>query len=281
MSPGLVMRGPEPTPIDGAYAAIWETVRAAHPALPGGVEARDAFLAFVAARVGDERELARRHVRDLYVAWACDRGDAAALVAFEREVVPPLERALASFGDRRELVQVLRERMLVGEGGRRGIAAYDGRAPLATWLRVCATRIGLRAQERARRAEPLDDRRLDELAPGVDDPQLAYLRRVYGASFREAFDEAVASLAPRERNLLRLSVIDGLGIDQLAAIFHVHRSTAARRLEHARAALVAATRDRMRVTLAISESELESILRMLQSLTDLTLGNLRDRGRAP
>jgi RNA polymerase sigma-70 factor (ECF subfamily) len=146
---------------------------------------------------------------------------------------------------------------------------------------VCVTRIGLRSLERERRAEPLDDRRLDELAPGVEDPRLAYLRRVYGASFREAFDAAVASLAPRERNLLRLSVIDGLSIDQLAAIFHVHRSTAARRLEHARDALVAATRDRMRVTLAISESELESILRMLQSLTDLTLGNLRERGRAP
>jgi RNA polymerase sigma-70 factor (ECF subfamily) len=81
--------------------------------------------------------------------------------------------------------------------------------------------------------------------------------------------------------LLRLSVIDGLGIDQLAAIFHVHRSTAARRLEAARDALVAVTRERMRATLAITDSELESILRMLHSLTDLTLGNLREPGRAP
>src|SRR5512144_507578 len=137
MSPGLVMRGPEPTPVDGVYASIWESVRAAYPALPGGPESRDAFLAFVAARVGDTRELARRHVRDLYIAWACDGGDPAALAAFERDVVPALERALSSFADRREVVQVLRERMLVGADGRRGIAAYDGRAPLATWLRVC------------------------------------------------------------------------------------------------------------------------------------------------
>jgi RNA polymerase sigma-70 factor (ECF subfamily) len=250
--------------------SVWERARAAHPEL---IDAREEFCAFAAALP----DLERRHVEDLYLAWACARGDEAALVAFEREVVPALARALASFGDCDEVIQVLRERMLAGA---RGISAYDGRAPLVVWLRVCATRIGLRSLERERRAEPLDDRRLDELAPGVDDPRLAYLRRVYGASFREAFDAAVASLAPRERNLLRLSVIDGLGIDQLAAIFHVHRSTAARRLEQARDALVAATRDRMRVTLAISESELESILRMLHSLTDLTLGNLRERGRA-
>jgi RNA polymerase sigma-70 factor (ECF subfamily) len=139
------------------------------------------------------------------------------------------------------------------------------------WLRVCATRIGLRDQERARRIEPLDDRHLDELAPGVPDPELDYLKRLYGESFRVAFDDAVASLEPRDRNLLRLSVIDGLGIDQLAAIFHVHRSTAARRLEQARATLVTATRDRMRATLAITESELESIMRMIHSVCDVTL----------
>jgi RNA polymerase sigma-70 factor (ECF subfamily) len=207
---------------------------------------------------------------DLELARGCARGDGEALAMFEREIVPALSRALASFADRDEVIQVLRERMLAGE---RGISAYDGRAPLVVWLRVCATRIALRAREREQRVEPVDDRRLDELVPGVADPQLAYLRRVYGASFHAAFAAAVASLPPRDRNLLRLSVTDGLGIDQLAAIFHVHRATAARRLEHARQTLVTSTRDRMRATLAISESELESILRLL---TDLTLGNLRD-----
>jgi len=244
---------------------MWERARAAYPALP---DARDEFETFAAAIP----DLERRHVEDLYLAWACARGDEAALAAFEHDVVPALARALASFGDRDEVIQVLRERMLAGA---RGISAYDGRAPLVVWLRVCATRIGLRALERERRAEPLDDRRLDELAPGVEDPRLAYLRRVYGATFREAFDAAVASLAPRERNLLRSIERATRQPIELAAIFHVHRSTAARRLEQARDALVAATRDRMRVTLAISESELESILRMLHSLTDLTLGNLR------
>ncbi len=169
---------------------------------------------------------------------------------------------------------MLRERMLVEKSGRTGIAAYDGRAPLATWLRVCATRIGLRERDRERRFERRDDHQLDQIAPGVPDPELEYLKRLYGASFRDAFGEAVASLPPRARNLLRLSVLDGLGIDQLGAIFHVHRATAARQLKEARATLVAATRERMRVTLAISESELESIMRMIHSMADITLGQV-------
>jgi len=248
--------------------ALWDRVTTAHPRLPDDAGARAGFERFVAARVPGGA-VDTRHLEDLYLAWACEHGDTAALAIFERDVVPPLERALATFADRREVVQQLRERMLVATP--RGIAAYDGRAPLAVWLRVCATRIGLREQARAKRTEPLDDRRLDELAPGVPDPELAYLKRVYGASFREAFDAAVASLEPRERNLLRLAVIDGLGIDQLAAIFHVHRATAARRLKLARETLVLATRDRMRVSLALSESELESVMRMIRSLTDFTL----------
>ena len=240
-------------------AEPWALARTAYPGLP---DDREAFFAFAAERPAV-------HIADLYLVWACSRSDPAALAAFERDIVPAITRALTSFNDRQEIVQMLREQMLVRTGDRLGIEAYDGRAPLAVWLRVCATRIGLREHAKARRpiwSEPIEQR-LDELAPGVSDPQLAYLRRLYGASFQQAFDAAVAGLAPRDRNLLKLSVIDGLGIDQLAKIFHVHRSTAARRLELVRTALVSATRDRMRRSLAISESELDSVMRVLTHVT--------------
>jgi RNA polymerase sigma-70 factor, ECF subfamily len=257
-------------------SSTWDRVRAVHPALP---DEAGAFIAYATERAGG-RALDERHVEDLYLAWACARGDSAALATFERDIIPIVERALASFSDRNEVLQILRERMLVARPSpatttELGIAAYDGRAPLATWLRVCATRIGLREHVRAQRHESVDDDRLAELAPGVPDPGLAYLRRLYGDSFRTAFDAAVASLAPRERNLLRMSVIDGLGIDQLAKIFHVHRSTVARRLELARETLVASTRERMRAELAISESELDSIMRVL---TDVTIRHALEVG---
>src|SRR5258706_11793646 len=116
-----------------------------------------AFRAFVDERVA-AGELAHRHLEDMYLAWACDRGDAAALASFERDIAPVVERALASFADRCEVMQMLREQMFVRTP--RGIAAYDGRAPLATWLRVCATRIALREQDRERRIAPTDDEQL-------------------------------------------------------------------------------------------------------------------------
>src|SRR5262245_4663613 len=128
--------------------------------------------------------------------------------------------------------------MLVAVGERRGIAGYDGRAPLAVWLQVVAARLGLRQHNRDRRQAPASDSELDQIAPGVPDPSLAYLKRLYGAQFRAAFAEAIDSLPARARNLLRHAVIDELGIDQIAAIYHIHRATAARQLKQARESLI-------------------------------------------
>jgi RNA polymerase sigma-70 factor (ECF subfamily) len=261
------------TPFD----ELWERAHAAHPEL--GVD-RDELCEFVADRLGDgdpHVELPQRHAGDLLLACACARGNTAALAALEEDVLPAVERGIATFAERDELLQMLREQMLVARDGKLGIAAYDGRAPLAVWLRVCATRLGLRRDQRERREVDLDDHELEQLAPGVPDPELAYLKRIYGEQFRAAFAEAVTQLAARERTLLRLSVLDGLGIDQIAAIFHIHRATAARQLKQAREHLVAATRECMRANLRVSDSELDSIMRMITGLADLTLQHVLGR----
>jgi RNA polymerase sigma-70 factor, ECF subfamily len=277
---GLASRPAHAGELETVAAAAWQRAREAHPAIEVAAEA---FFAFVGPRIGDASELERRQVADLFLACGCDHGDAAALATLEQVTLPAVERGLGGLGltaeGRRDLMQILRERMLVVRIGEatRGIAAYDGRAPLAIWLRVCAARIGMREANRERRNVELDDRQLEQLAPGVPDPELAYLQRVYGDQFRTAFTEAVASLPPRERNLLRHAVLDELGIDQLAAIYHVHRATAARQLKAARANLIEATRERMRVALGVSATELESIMRMIQSLADMTLRKVLGR----
>jgi RNA polymerase sigma-70 factor (ECF subfamily) len=262
----------------------WRRARQAHPAI--ALTPED-FFAFVGERIrkaepDPELALDRRNIEDLYLACGCTRGDPAALDTLERQTMPVVERGLAglkmSADARREVVQALRERFLVASEGPPGIAAYDGRAPLAIWLRVCAARMGLRHLQRERRVAELDDDRLEELAPGVPNPELTYLRRLYGDKFKTAFREAVASLAPRERNLLRHSVIDELSIDQIAGIYHVHRATAARQVNQARAKLIEATRDRMRVTLRVTDAELQSILRMIVTMADVTLRQLLGKG---
>ncbi len=255
--------------------AAWQRACSAHPALAiGDVE----LMSFAGDRIvanDPGAELERRHVEDLYLALGCARGDRAALTTLEDVTMPAVLRGLGNIAmsddGRRDVLQMLREQMLVADDGPPGITAYDGRAPLAIWLRVCAARIAIRHAAREQRNELLDDDRLDQLAPGVPDPELAYLQQHYGAQFRAAFAEAVASLSPRERNLLRHSVIDALSIDQIGAIYHVHRATAARQLKQARTTLVAATRERMRVMLGVGETELESIFRVLVSMVDVTL----------
>ncbi|HUJ62173.1 MAG TPA: sigma factor-like helix-turn-helix DNA-binding protein [Kofleriaceae bacterium] len=250
----------------------WLAGRAAHPAVAIDVAQ---LRAFVAGRALGE------HLGDVYLACGLAHGDPAALATFEHTTLPAVARGLgrlASSPDaRRELLQALRERMLVGKDGKRGIAGYDGRAPLAIWLRVCAARLGLRSAERERRVVDLGDEQLAQLAPGVPDPELAYLRAHYGDRFRAAFAAAVGELAPRERNLMRHAVIDGLGIDQIAAIYHVHRATAARQLERARRQLIERTREHMRQALGVSETELDSILRVLMSMADVTLRHVLAR----
>ncbi len=248
----------------------WQRARTAHPQI--GVTDIE-LMRYAGERIVSDdpgSELERRNVEDMYLACGCARGDRVALTTLDQLTLPAVARGLGKLASD-EVMQMLREQMLVARDGEVGIAMYDGRAPLAIWLRVCAVRMGTRHAAKEQRNVPLDDERLDQLAPGVPDPELVYLRQHYGAHFRAAFADALASLDPRERNLLRHAVLDGLGIDQIAAIYHVHRATAARQLKRARETLVGRTRERMRSVLGIAESELESIFRVLVSMADMTL----------
>ena len=79
------------------------------------------------------------------------------------------------------------------------------------------------------------------------------------------------ALSDREKNLLRQSAIDGLSIDDLAALYRVHRATCARWLEAAREALFSDTRRRLIDEAGIAEAECDSIIRLVQSQLHVTL----------
>ncbi len=81
-------------------------------------------------------------------------------------------------------------------------------------------------------------------------------------AFRLALEEAIASLSDRERAALRMSALDGLSIDQIARVFQMHRSTAARWLVRAKAELAAKVRDGLVRRLGASAGDLASIARV-------------------
>jgi RNA polymerase sigma-70 factor, ECF subfamily len=214
---------------------------------------------------------------DLYLACGCALGEPGAIAAFETQVLegmqPRLRRLASSPDEAADLLQHLRQKLLVGEAGvEPRIASYGGRGALASWVKVVAVREGLMAR-RARRGVVDDDDAL-ELAAGREDPELDHMRSHYQREFREAFAQAFETLEPSERNLLRYHLVDRLGIDHIATIEGIHRATVARRLARVRERLNLETRARLTRRLCIDGGELESILRLVRSRLEVSVRRL-------
>src|SRR5262249_53613663 len=144
-----------------------------------------------------------------------------------------------------EVKQRIRCRVLVPDRGPPRILDFSGRGALRAWIRVMAVREALRIARQARREGWLDDdsEKLHAfVAPGHHDGEA---KDQFRCAFAQAFDRALRGLPVRDQNLLRQYVLDGLTIDQLGALYRVHRATAARMLERARQEVLSATRGHM------------------------------------
>jgi RNA polymerase sigma-70 factor (ECF subfamily) len=181
------------------------------------------------------RWLAEVHAEDLYLAFACASGAPRALRAFRGRYDADLDRVLSS-RDRRgvdDARQILDQRLF--SGPRPKIATYTGRGPLRRWLRVVAGRVLLEIVED--RDLLADEREIAAMQVSNDDPELAYLKAHYRAEYKAAFREALARMAERDRTVLAQYHVDGLTIDQLGALYGIHRSTASRWVTRAEAEL--------------------------------------------
>jgi hypothetical protein len=128
-----------------------------------------------------------------------------------------------------------------------------------------ATRQALMLLRRRRRALASDLAARSLLDGTFEDAELEALKRRWAAEFKEAFAEAVASLTSKQRNVLRYHAIDQLTIDQIGSLHGVHRVTAFRWVEQARAAILVATRAALKARLDLSESEPGSVLGAIAS----------------
>jgi RNA polymerase sigma-70 factor (ECF subfamily) len=264
---------------------LWSLVaegRAAWPELP--VDAK-LLVEFVARHVtADLAEAGLDGLRpaDLYLACACSTGDSRAIAAFDREYMKEVDIALARMrvGPPRlaDVKQLVRQRLFVG-GGTAGvptsagkIAEYGGRGDLRRWVRSVAVRTCLNDLRKGKREILVDDDHLiAQHAIAQDDPEIEYMKRTYSNEFKSAFSAALGELGPREQTLLRYHHVDGLNIDEIGAIYRVHRVTAFRWIEKAKEQLVKATLDTLRARLKLPPDELDSVLRMIRSQIHLSL----------
>lgn len=231
---------------------------------------------------------------DLFLACACACGDGAAITAFDRDYMSEVDHALARMridaSRLADVKQLVRQRLFVGTGAAVGggpgspgkISEYAGRGDLRRWVRSVAVRTCLNDLRKGKREVLADDETLiARQAIPVDDPEVAYMKRTYAHEFRAAFSEALSRADAREQTLLRYHHVDGLNIDEIGAIYRVHRVTAFRWLEKAKERLVKATLEDLRARLRLSPRELDSVLRMIRSQVHLSLirhlGGPRDR----
>ena len=260
-------------------ALLAETVRSAQNAWPGLSLSTEQFLAFVAERLPDDVPLERAFLdlraADLFLVAACLAGETKAIRAFEAryfgDVASTVTRISRGSLLADDILALLRQRLFVADSnGRPKLRTYGGRGDLQKWVQVIVVRFVLDVLKRERHLPVEDDLLL--AIPAIEaNPELELFKRHYRAEFVGAFAAAAAVLTPRERNLLRYAYVEGHGIDRLAAFFRVHRATAARWLERARQSLVDGIRGELKERLSVGTTELDSILRLIQSNLQVTL----------
>jgi RNA polymerase sigma-70 factor, ECF subfamily len=239
------------------------------------------FVRYLAERApgSSPAHLDRLQGADLYLACACAGGDAASVAAFDRHYLAPLPQVLARKGLALDLadevVQSLRERLFVGAAGSRAkIVDYDGRGSLAGWVRVAAVRAASNARRDEGTRATIAGGAASPASMTVIDPELALVKRRYGEAFQAALDDAFASLSGEERNVLRLYFMDGLNLDAIARVLGLSRATVGRRMISGRAQVLEETLRLLGERLPASPTELQSLLGIVRSKLDVSLGAL-------
>jgi RNA polymerase sigma-70 factor (ECF subfamily) len=215
-------------------------------------------------------DLAGEHRAELLLAWACLGGAPAALTELDRTALEPARIHARASGLPPAMVddsvQIARMRLVVGDGDRPpGLRAYRGRGSLAAFVRTAVLRIAIDLARRDR--ETPDDHIEAMLASTHPDPELEYMRRQYASTLANALRDAWRELPPHDRFVLGLQVHEKLDLDAIAKIYQVHRATAARRAASARAALIGLVRAAIRRELAVGETTVDSILRVVTTST--------------
>ncbi len=232
------------------------------------------FMAFLGQRLQEVDELGRLATNDLYLACACVNHVPGAMAAFEQLVRRDLAAVLARVPrqEHDDLVQAIRLKLFTGSPP--GLTAYSGLGSVKGWFRVTAARVVLNAVTRDQAPLPVDeDALLEQLSP-TDDPELNALKLDLTRHFHEVLQVAFRALTPRERNLLRYAVGQGATVDQIAAVFNTHRSSASRWVVAARSSFADHVLIEVERRWGTSTASARKILQLVNSQLDLSWSRL-------
>lgn len=236
----------------------------------------DDFLAYAAARLEEDN---LSHLADLYLACGCERGDSAAIAAFDGRFMPRMARALSKIRlddtEIDEVQQQVRQLLFMDDKGPRRIGAYSGTGALGAWVTTLALRVGLDFLRGVKRERQHRDVLHGVLGDEVDSgPELDLLKRTYTEQLRAAFGAGIEQLPPDERLVLRLHYLDGLSTTRIGALHQQHPVTVLRQLGRARKHLLSHIKKFLRTQLGVTQTQLESIVRLVKSDFHMTLSQV-------
>jgi len=215
---------------------------------------------------------------ELACAAACAARASGADQLVEQRYFPAAAGALARIKLSPSLVdaalQRLREKLFLIVDGLPGLDRFVGSGRLTSFVRVAVVRDAISLLRAEARAPDLTDDGIVEILAPFADPEVHAINAELQLRFRAAFEQAVATLQPRQRNCLRLHVLEAVTLDELAAMYGVHRATVARWLDAARTALDAKTREFLRSDLDLTDPEVDSMLRTLQSKLEISFDRI-------
>lgn len=222
---------------------------------------------------------AEEHGAELFLGLACAAGIANAHQILETHYIGDgVPRSLAHMGlpnvALEEVAQAVRETLLVGEEPR--IGKVVGAGSLKGLINVMSVRLALNwVRDHGRHDAPV------EPPPAqFSTPEIAHMKKRYRHELKGAFELAADQITSEDRALLRFHLVEGLSIDDVAAIYGIHRATAARRINRARDQLGAEAR-RVLVRAGIHQEDYASVVDLVESQLDLSLTRvLRSRSEA-
>lgn len=248
------------------------TVLAAGRARWPGVRLRPPDLRATLAADPSRLERARpRHLGDLYLAVALERGHPAARRVYARRFEPELRAALhnrslpwAKVGP---ILAALRHRLATDP---LELRRYAGRESLDTFLIRCALAAAHRFLER-RQDPSTEPDEVDDRYPALD-PELMYMKNRYGSTFRLAFRRALDELTDFQRRLLAAYLVEGRSLARIAEAHFVHQNTAQLWIDGARRLVLDHTRTALVDLLACPDSVADEVIQLFgDDLDDITI----------
>jgi RNA polymerase sigma-70 factor (ECF subfamily) len=158
------------------------------------------------------------------------------------------------------------------------ITQYRGAGSLLTWVKVMVIR---ELRKRSVKGAPAREEELGTIVDrlwGRDDPEHDALLRRHRPEIQAIVRDAVQSMAPDDRMLLKLGVVDGVSTVKLGPRIGLNQSTVWRKLDRIKRDLNQAIHDHLKKRFNLSTRDLESMMNALRSSLDLSISQIFGKG---